>query len=205
MDHGSCATCSGSHSEWVVDSNSLFSSPTPLAQPAWLTAPLSLSYPGNEKQGGPRALRLPRVQVRWMAERWQSQMTWNMLQMPGVWFRSSWNYTLRAAPTLSASEPEPSLDLAEARTALGVSAQGRGAEQRGSKGRRQIPSWKSGTGIFSLCRHLWSFVRSFVRSFIQQGSQSVTQQCLLSCAALQPGTGSRDELGTEERKRRARA
>lgn len=36
----------------------------------------------------------------------------NMLQMPGVWFSSGWNYTLRA-------EPESSLDPAEARIAWG--------------------------------------------------------------------------------------
>ena len=37
-------------------------------QLVWLTALLLVSYPGNEKQGGMRALRLPRLRVRRMAE-----------------------------------------------------------------------------------------------------------------------------------------
>ena len=77
-----------------------------------------------------------------------------MLQMPGVWFSSGWNYTLRA-------EPESSLDTAEARIAWGVSAQSHEAEQRGCKGRRQVPSWKSGARICCHSRHLWWFVHSF--------------------------------------------
>lgn len=79
-------------------------------------------------------------------------------------------------PCLSLSLNRLSLDPAEARTAWGVSAQGHGAERRGSQGRRQIPSWKSGTGIFCLSRHLWPFDRSVAHpSFIHSGRQSVSR------------------------------
>lgn len=47
--------------------------------------------------------------------------------MPCVWFRSGWNYTLRAEPALL--EPELSLDPAEARPTWGVLAQDHRAEQ----------------------------------------------------------------------------
>lgn len=96
-----------------------------------------------------------------------------------MWFRSGWNYTLRAEPPLSESGPCEGKD----RT-VGVSALGRRAEQRGSKGRRQIPSWKSGTGSFCLSRHIWAFVSLFVHSLIyssiHSARQSVTQEMLRS-------------------------
>jgi hypothetical protein len=47
-------------------------------------------------------------------------MAWSILQMLHVWFRSSWNYTLRAEPTWS--ELELSLDPAKTGTVFGVSA-----------------------------------------------------------------------------------
>lgn len=120
--------------------------------------------------------------------------------MPGVWFRSGWNYTLRAEPTLSESEPEPGLDPAEAGTAWGVSAQGCRAEQRDSEGRRRIPSWQPGSGNFCLSRHVHSFVdlfihNSFIHSFIYLGSSHSTR--LTELCRLQPGIGSEEELGTE--------
>lgn len=93
----------------------------------------------------------------------------------GCVVRSGWNYTLRAEPTLSESEPERSLDPAEARTVGGVWAPSCRAEQRGSEGRRQIPSWNSGTGFFCLSRHVWSFVCSSIyRSFIHSARQLVS-------------------------------
>ena len=46
-----------------------FPAQAPLAhQLAWLTVLLPISYPGNEKQGGMRTLKLPRLRVRRMAE-----------------------------------------------------------------------------------------------------------------------------------------
>lgn len=78
-------------------------------------------------------------------------------------------------PCLSLSLNRLSLDPAEARTAWGVSAQGHGAERRGSQGRRQIPSWKSGTGIFCLSRHLWPFDRSVAHSFLHSFWEAVRQ------------------------------
>lgn len=82
-----------------------------------------------------------------------------------VWFRSSWNYTLRAEPTLSESELELSVGPAKARVAWGVSVLGHTAKQRDREGTRQIPSWKSGTESFCLSRHMWAFVSWFIHSF----------------------------------------
>lgn len=129
-------------------------------------------------------------------------MTGDILQMPGAWFRSGWNYTLRAEPTLSESQPEPSLDPAEAGTPWGVWGQGCRAEQRGSGGRRQIPSWKPGTGIFCLSRYV---CRLFVCSFIIHSfSQGLSPSPVLTgLCGLQPGTGSEEEPGTDRGRHRA--
>lgn len=90
--------------------------------------------------------------------------------MPSVWFRSGWNYTLRAEPTLSESESELTLDPAKVRTAWGsqlwASELSREAVRAG--GRFLAGNWALGPFAFpDTCGHLLacsSIVHLFIHS-----------------------------------------
>lgn len=151
----------------------------PLAQPAWLTEPLPLGLPGNEKQRDPRTLRLPRVQAEvdgrtQNADSPKCHRTYFRCRVCGLGAAGITPLGLSLhCLSLSLSG---SLNPAKARTTWGVSALGHRAEQRGSKSKRQSPSWKSEAGNFCLSRHMWAFVSSLIHhSFIQQGSPSLSK------------------------------
>lgn len=95
-------------------------------------------------------------------------MTQNTLQMLCVWFRSSWNYTLRAEPTLS--ELELSIDPSKTGLCVGSQALGTG-----------LCGMSAGTGLFlagnqgPLFVWTWVVISSF---FIQQGAHQMLPEKL---------------------------